>query len=104
MRYFNQYFKENDKIQEFSYLETRKGHIYEFNFTKADMVKIINALPKDLQEKIRNQFILMDFKGQDINRYINYLMTGHCKILIKQQEDVYNEMQKSNLQSIKTMD
>jgi hypothetical protein len=104
MRYFNQYFKENDKIQEFSYLETIGEHVYEFNFTKDDMVKIINALPKDLQEKIRNQFILMDFKGQDINHYINYLMTGHCKILIKQQEDVYNEMQKSNLQPIKTMD
>jgi hypothetical protein len=91
MRYFNTYFKESDKIQDFCYAETVGDHVYEFNLTKSDILKIILDLPKELQIKIRNQFILIDFKNGDINNFLDHLLKVHCKIFIERQEAQYNE-------------
>jgi hypothetical protein len=99
MKYFNTYFKENDKIQDFCYVESIGEHVYEFNLTKADILKVILDLPDDLQKKIRDKFVIMDFKGGDINHFLDYLLKGHCKLLIEAREKEY-EMQKSNMQSI----
>ena len=83
--YFKMYFKETDKIQEFNATISKeiKGelHIFEYNFTKADILKIILNLPEDIKAKIRTTFIQIDFRNGDINHFIDYILNGHIKLL-----------------------
>ena len=89
MKYFNTYFKETNKITNFDYYDEKEidgeMHIFTFSYTKEDILKVILNLPLDIQEKIRNIFIQIDFKNGDIMHFINYLMNGHCRILVGQQ-------------------
>ena len=103
-RYFQLYFKETDKIQEYNEVKevTINGtlHILEYNLTKEDILKIILSLNEELRQKIRNTFIQIDFKNGDINHYINYLMKGYTEILTQEQ---IKEIQKTELKKWKIL-
>jgi hypothetical protein len=93
--YFETYFKETDRIEDFDFYEQKEIngqlHIFEFSYTKADILKIILNLPIDIRDKIRKTFIMIDFKNGDIMHFINYMLNGHCKELIRQQIECINE-------------
>ena len=86
-RYLQQYFKETDKIIDFCFCKEIdiKGqfHIFTFDYTKADILKIFCSFDKATQETIRENFIKIDFKNGDINHFIEYILNRYCEDLIK---------------------
>lgn len=97
MRYFNLYFKESDKIQEFNAVHTiddEKGlRVYEYNYTKEDILKIINSMPDKMQKDIRKIFIMTDLKGGDINIFLNGLCEKFAQEQTKEKEAQYVKTQ-----------
>lgn len=88
-KYFINYFNETDRITNFDYYEDKEIngylHIFNFEYSKEDILNIILNLPIDIKKKIRKNFIMIDFKAGDIMHFINYILNGHCKILVEQQ-------------------
>lgn len=97
-RYLQMYFKESDKINDFSFYKevevNGELHIFTFDYTKADILKILCSFDKEIQETIRETFIKIDFKNGDINHFIEYILNRYCEDLIK------NEVGKNELETI----
>ena len=79
-KYFKDFFAEKDGIQEFNYSDMKGNHVYEFNYTPDDILKIILSMDESTKRKIRDQFVKIDFANGDINDYIDFLMTVYVKI------------------------
>lgn len=91
IKFFQKYFKENSDIHEFSYCTVVENHVFDYNYTKDDILKIILNFSEDIRFKIMEQFIKISFAGGNINHFLEYLLLGYCKEDIKQQLKVFEE-------------
>jgi len=85
MGYFQQFFKETEKITDFSYFKEinidGELHIFEYNYTKGDILKLICGFDKTTQKKIRNKMVYIDFNNGDIMHFLNYVLNTYCDLM-----------------------
>lgn len=79
-KYFRDFFREKEGIKEWNYSEFYKGEMWEFNYTKQDILKIILSLSPSDKRSIRNQFVKIDFANGDINHFLDYFLKGYVKV------------------------
>lgn len=79
-KYFKDFFREKEGIQEWSWSEFENDEMWSFNYTKDDILKIILSFDPQTKRKVRDQFVKIDFHNGDINHYIDYLLKGYTKI------------------------
>jgi len=80
--YFERFFEEKDNIEEFHYIKTKENHVYEFNYTKEDMVKILKSFDAETKQKIMKTMTKIDFHNGDINDFLNYVFKGYVRMQI----------------------
>lgn len=81
--YFKMFFKETDKISDYGYFKEVGEHIFTFDYTKEDILKIILSFDKETKKKIRDKFVMIDFKNGNIQHFIDYLLDGYCEMQIQ---------------------
>ena len=84
-QYFKYYFTETSKVQGYSDTVTKEDkqgrlHVYEYNFTNKDLIKIFQSFSKSNKKKIRTMMVKIDFKNGDMQHYIDFLMKGYTKM------------------------
>jgi hypothetical protein len=52
------------------------GHI---GLTYAMQIDFICSMPKAMQDKVRNNFVMIDFKNGDVKHFWDFLTTGMLK-------------------------
>jgi hypothetical protein len=77
--YFQRFFDEKENITEFSYITVTDEHVWDFNYTKDDMVKILQSFDDETKDKIRNILVKIDFNNGDINHFLEYIFLGYAK-------------------------
>ena len=76
-KYFKDFFAEKDSIDDEFIVVDSKGQTHVFD--KDQVLVEILAMPNDIKKKIRNKFVIIDFKRGDINHFINYMLKGLVK-------------------------
>ncbi|MDP2684924.1 MAG: hypothetical protein Q8P20_07875 [bacterium] len=77
--YFKNFFRETEEINEFNYTTVDNGQIWDFSYTKKDILKIILQFDKTTKKKIMKKFIQIDYMNGDINHFVEYIMLGYAK-------------------------
>jgi len=83
-QYFKYYFSETSKVDGYQDTVTKEDkqgrlHVYDYNFTNRDLVKIFQSFSKRDKKKIRAMMIRIDFQNGNMQHYINYIMKGYLK-------------------------
>lgn len=79
--YFRDYFAETDIVEGYSDCVVRGDNVYEYNYTKDDLVTIFQSFPKEVKTKIRHTMVAIDFKNGDMQDYIDFIMAGYTASL-----------------------
>ena len=85
--YFENFFEEKEGIQEFNYTTVKENHVWDFNYTKENMVKILKSFDNETKNKIRKIMIKIDFKNGDINHFLEYVFLGYAKMQMGEKLD-----------------
>lgn len=78
--YFERFFEEKENIREFSYCEFSDNEMWDFNYTKEDMVKILQSFDTSTKQKIHNMLMKIDFMNGDVNDFLDHVFTGYVKM------------------------
>lgn len=83
-QYFKMFFKETDKIGSYGFYKCVGDNIFTFDYSKEDILKIILSFSPETKKKIREKFVMIDFKNGNIQHFIDYLLDGYCELQVKQ--------------------
>ncbi len=78
--YFKRYFEESNKVYGYDGYAEKGNEIFTYNYTKDDIVKILQSFDLKTKKKIMNMMIRIDFKNGDMQHYIDFLMDGYTKM------------------------
>lgn len=76
-KYFRDYFRESTKVNGYEEFVERGSDVYEYNYTKDDIVKILQSLDPSTKRKIRDMMVRIDFANGNMQNYIDFLMKGY---------------------------
>ena len=86
--YFKQYFKETQKVNGYTNCITINNHIFTYDYTNADIVKIFCNFSQEIKEKIMLMMIKIDFNNGNMQDYIDFIFDGYTRL---QQEKIIEE-------------
>ena len=84
-QYFKYYFTETSKVDGYYDTVTKedkqgKLHVYEYNYTNRDLIKIFQSFSKRNKKKVRTMMVRIDFRNGNMQNYIDYIMKGYTKM------------------------
>ena len=84
-QYFKYYFTETSEVDGYDDTVTKEDnqgrlHVYEYNFTNRDLIKIFQSFSKRNKKKVRTMMVRIDFRNGNMQNYIDYIMKGYLKL------------------------